>query len=39
MRLGLIGLGRIGAFHANTLVGIPALDSLVELLSTDLDKE
>ena len=29
MRLGLIGLGRIGAFHANTLVGIPAIDSLV----------
>jgi myo-inositol 2-dehydrogenase / D-chiro-inositol 1-dehydrogenase len=29
MRLGLIGLGRIGAFHANTLVGMPAVDSLV----------
>src|SRR3954452_1547992 len=29
MRLGLIGLGRIGAFHTNTLVGIPASDSLV----------
>jgi myo-inositol 2-dehydrogenase/D-chiro-inositol 1-dehydrogenase len=29
MRLGLIGLGRIGAFHAGTLVGIPAIDSLV----------
>src|SRR3954447_13456678 len=29
MRLGLIGLGRIGAFHANTLVGIPAIGSLV----------
>ena len=29
MRLGLIGLGRIGAFHTNTLVGIPAIDSLV----------
>jgi hypothetical protein len=28
MRLGLIGLGRIGAFHTNTLVGIPAIDSL-----------
>src|SRR5207244_2275939 len=34
MRLGLIGLGRIGAFHANTLVGIPAIDSLVV---TDID--
>jgi myo-inositol 2-dehydrogenase/D-chiro-inositol 1-dehydrogenase len=29
VRLGLIGLGRIGAFHTNTLVGIPAIDSLV----------
>jgi myo-inositol 2-dehydrogenase / D-chiro-inositol 1-dehydrogenase len=29
MRLGLIGLGRIGAFHANTLVGMPAVESLV----------
>ena len=28
MRLGLIGLGRIDA-HTNTLVGIPAIDSLV----------
>ena len=35
MRLGLIGLGRIGAFHANTLVGIPAIDSLVV---TDIDR-
>ena len=29
MRLGLVGLGRIGAFRANTFVGIPAIDSLV----------
>src|SRR4051812_49892327 len=29
MRIGLIGLGRIGSFHANTLVGIPAIESLV----------
>ncbi len=29
MRIGLIGLGRIGAFHARTLVGIPAIKSLV----------
>jgi myo-inositol 2-dehydrogenase/D-chiro-inositol 1-dehydrogenase len=29
MRLGLVGLGRIGAFHANTLVGLSAIDSLV----------
>jgi myo-inositol 2-dehydrogenase/D-chiro-inositol 1-dehydrogenase len=29
MRLGLIGLGRIGAFHAQTLSGLDAVDSLV----------
>ena len=29
MRLGLIGLGRIGAFHARTLAGLDAVDSLV----------
>jgi myo-inositol 2-dehydrogenase/D-chiro-inositol 1-dehydrogenase len=29
MRLGLIGLGRIGAFHARTLAGLPEVDSLV----------
>jgi myo-inositol 2-dehydrogenase/D-chiro-inositol 1-dehydrogenase len=29
MRLGLIGLGRIGAFHAGTLSTLPAVDSLV----------
>lgn len=29
MRLGLIGLGRIGAFHARTLSELPAVDSLV----------
>jgi myo-inositol 2-dehydrogenase/D-chiro-inositol 1-dehydrogenase len=29
MRLGLIGLGRIGAFHAQTLTGLEAVDSLV----------
>jgi myo-inositol 2-dehydrogenase / D-chiro-inositol 1-dehydrogenase len=29
MRIGLIGLGRIGAFHAGTLRTIPAIDSLV----------
>ena len=27
--LGLIGLGRIGAFHAETLTGLPGLDGLV----------
>ncbi|MHA6619554.1 Gfo/Idh/MocA family protein [Pseudonocardia sp. DLS-67] len=29
MRLGLIGLGRIGAFHARTLTDLAAVDSLV----------
>src|SRR4051812_3626668 len=29
MRLGLIGLGRIGAFHATTLSTLPNVDSLV----------
>ena len=29
MRLGLIGLGRIGSFHADTLSQLPAVDSLV----------
>jgi myo-inositol 2-dehydrogenase/D-chiro-inositol 1-dehydrogenase len=34
MRLGLIGLGRIGAFHADTLAGLGAVDSLVVYDST-----
>ena len=29
MRIGLIGLGRIGAFHATTLAGLDVVDSLV----------
>ncbi len=29
MRLGLAGVGRIGAFHAATLAGLPEVDSLV----------
>lgn len=29
MRIGLVGLGRIGAFHAETLIGLPALETLV----------
>ena len=29
MRIGLLGLGRIGAFHAATLSKLPAVDSLV----------
>ena len=29
MRIGLVGLGRIGAFHATTLAGLDAVDELV----------
>jgi myo-inositol 2-dehydrogenase/D-chiro-inositol 1-dehydrogenase len=29
VRIGLAGTGRIGAFHARTLAGLPAVDSLV----------
>jgi myo-inositol 2-dehydrogenase/D-chiro-inositol 1-dehydrogenase len=29
MRIGLIGVGRIGAFHAGTLSGLPGVDSVV----------
>ncbi|HYJ76556.1 MAG TPA: Gfo/Idh/MocA family oxidoreductase [Kineosporiaceae bacterium] len=29
MRIGLIGVGRIGAFHAQTLAALPAVDELV----------
>lgn len=29
MRIGLLGLGRIGAFHADKLTSLPAVDSLV----------
>lgn len=29
MRIGLLGLGRIGAFHAGTLTGLPAVEELV----------
>jgi myo-inositol 2-dehydrogenase/D-chiro-inositol 1-dehydrogenase len=29
MRIGLIGLGRIGSFHAQTISGLPAVDELV----------
>ncbi len=29
MRIGLIGLGRIGAFHADTLAGLPAVEELI----------
>ena len=29
MRIGLLGLGRIGSFHAETLSGLPAIEELV----------
>ena len=29
MRIGLIGVGRIGAFHAETLCGLPEVDSVI----------
>src|SRR5919108_2553257 len=29
MRIGILGLGRIGAFHAETLSGLDAVESLV----------
>ncbi|MEW2622387.1 Gfo/Idh/MocA family oxidoreductase [Streptomyces sp. NPDC048106] len=29
MRIGILGLGRVGAFHAETLSGLPAVESLV----------
>ncbi|MET7279519.1 Gfo/Idh/MocA family oxidoreductase [Kribbella sp. NPDC005582] len=29
MRIGLVGVGRIGAFHASTLRGLPAVDQVV----------
>ena len=29
MRIGLVGVGRIGAFHAATLKSLPAVDQLV----------
>ncbi len=29
MRIGLVGVGRIGVFHASTLRGLPGVDSLI----------
>src|SRR5579862_1965959 len=37
MRIGLIGAGRIGAFHARTLRGLAEVDSLV-VTDADLDR-
>jgi myo-inositol 2-dehydrogenase / D-chiro-inositol 1-dehydrogenase len=37
MRIGLVGVGRIGVFHASTLRGLPGIDSLV-ITDADLDR-
>jgi myo-inositol 2-dehydrogenase / D-chiro-inositol 1-dehydrogenase len=37
MRIGLVGVGRIGVFHASTLRGLPGVDSLV-ITDADLDR-
>ena len=37
MRIGLIGVGRIGVFHASTLRGLPGVDSLI-ITDADLDR-
>src|SRR6266478_2618723 len=36
MRIGLVGVGRIGVFHASTLRGLPGVDSLI---ITDVDPD
>jgi predicted dehydrogenase len=37
MRIGLVGVGRIGVFHASTLRGLPGVDSL-SITDADLDR-
>jgi myo-inositol 2-dehydrogenase / D-chiro-inositol 1-dehydrogenase len=37
MRIGLIGVGRIGVFHASTLRGLPGVDTLI-ITDADLDR-
>jgi myo-inositol 2-dehydrogenase/D-chiro-inositol 1-dehydrogenase len=37
MRIGLIGVGRIGVFHAGTLRGLPGVDTLI-ITDADLDR-
>ena len=37
MRIGLVGVGRIGAFHAGTLRGLPGVDSLI-ITDADLSR-
>ena len=37
MRIGLIGVGRIGVFHASTLRGLPGVDSLI-ITDADTDR-
>ena len=38
MRIGLVGVGRIGVFHASTLRGLPGVDSLI-ITDADLRSE
>ncbi len=37
MRIGLVGVGRIGVFHASTLRGLPGVDSLI-VTDADLNR-
>jgi myo-inositol 2-dehydrogenase / D-chiro-inositol 1-dehydrogenase len=37
MRIGLVGVGRIGVFHASTLRGLPGVDSLI-ITDADTDR-
>ena len=37
MRIGLIGVGRIGVFHARTLRGLPGVDALI-ISDADIDR-
>jgi myo-inositol 2-dehydrogenase / D-chiro-inositol 1-dehydrogenase len=37
MRIGLVGVGRIGVFHASTLRGLPGVDSLL-ITDADVDR-
>ena len=39
MRIGLIGLGRIGAFHAGTLSALPSVTSLVVTDAVDATRQ
>lgn len=38
MRLGIAGVGRIGAFHAATLAALPGVDSLAVAEACELSR-